>query len=212
MQWLDSSTLDFPPYSEISPEGIIALGGDVSPERLIKAYSLGIFPWYNKEEPIIWWCPDPRFVLYPSDLKISHSMRQIQKKNIFRYTENCDFYNVIRQCQLQKRKGQNGTWIQDEMIESYVELHKMGYAKSVEVYNLDNELVGGLYGISIGKIFSGESMFSIESNASKFGFIEFVKNHSQEYTLIDCQVYTQHLESLGAKNIPRNVFLQELSS
>ncbi len=205
MYWLDPKEIYFPPYSQISPEGIIALGGDLSPERLLYAYRKGIFPWYNKDEPIIWWCPDPRFVLFPEDLKVSKSMKKVLKSDNFHITFNQDFEQVILNCRNTPRPGQEGSWLHPEMIKSYQTLHEQGHAQSVEVWNDKKELVGGLYGVALNKVFSGESMFSKVSNASKAGFIHFVREC--DFQIIDCQVYTKHLESLGAKNIPRSTFL-----
>ncbi len=203
-----TSKIEFPDVSEASFEGLLAIGGDLSSERLIYAYSNGIFPWFDNEEPLLWWSPDPRFVLFPDELKISKSMKQILKKNEFKVTINKDFKTVIEECALAKREGQNGTWITEKMIEAYLKLHQLGYAKSVEVWQ-NHKLVGGLYGVDLGNsMFCGESMFTKVSNASKVGFITFVQKSN--YKLIDCQVYTKHLESLGAKNIPRTKFLKFL--
>lgn len=200
--------IEFPDVSEASFEGLLAIGGDLSSERLIHAYSNGIFPWFEDEEPLLWWSPDPRFVLFPKDLKISKSMKQILKKSEFKVTVNKDFKTVIEECALAKREGQNGTWITEQMIEAYIKLHKLGYAKSVEVWQ-NSKLVGGLYGVDLGNnVFCGESMFAKVSNASKVGFITFVQNSN--YHLIDCQIHTKHLESLGAKHIPRSEFLKYL--
>ena len=203
-----TSKIEFPDVSEASFEGLLAIGGDLSSERLIYAYSNGIFPWFDDEEPLLWWSPDPRFVLFPEELKISKSMKQILKKNEFKVTVNKDFKTVIEECALAKREGQNGTWITEKMIEAYLKLHQLGYAKSVEVWQ-NHKLIGGLYGVDLGNnIFCGESMFTKVSNASKVGFITFVQESN--YKLIDCQVYTKHLESLDAKNIPRTKFLKFL--
>jgi len=200
--------IEFPDVSEASAEGLLAIGGDLSPERLLYAYLNGIFPWFENTEPILWWSPDPRFVLFPNDLKVSKSMKQVLKKELFKVTENKAFIDVIANCAKTKRIGQDGTWITNEMIEAYVKLHKLGYAKSVEVWQND-ELVGGLYGIAINDaVFCGESMFAKVSNASKVGFIAFVQNSN--YKLIDCQLHTKHLESLGAKHISRSKFLKFL--
>lgn len=200
--------IEFPDVSLASFEGLLAIGGDLSSERLIHAYSKGIFPWFEDEEPLLWWSPDPRFVLFPDNLKVSKSMKQILKKNIFDVTVNKDFKSVIKECALAKREGQEGTWITEQMIEAYTKLHNLGYAKSVEVWQ-NNTLVGGLYGVDLGnKVFCGESMFAKVSNASKAGFITFVQNSN--YSLIDCQIHTKHLESLGAKHIPRAEFLKYL--
>jgi leucyl/phenylalanyl-tRNA--protein transferase len=200
--------IEFPDVSEASFEGLLAIGGDLSSERLIHAYSSGIFPWFEDEEPLLWWSPDPRFVLFPKDLKISKSMKQVLKKGEFKVTVNKDFKTVIEECALAKREGQNGTWITKQMIKAYVKLHQLGYAKSVEVWQ-KNKLVGGLYGVDLGNnVFCGESMFAKVSNASKAGFITFVQNSN--YHLIDCQIHTKHLQSLGAKHIPRAEFLKYL--
>lgn len=200
--------IEFPEVSEASAEGLLAIGGDLSPERLLHAYSNGIFPWFQDEEPILWWSPDPRFVLYPKDLKISKSMKQVLKKGTFEVTENKAFKAVIENCARAKRNDQDGTWITNGMIKAYLKLHNLGYAKSIEVWQ-NKELVGGLYGIAINdNVFCGESMFAKVSNASKVGFITFIQNSN--YKLIDCQLHTKHLESLGAKNMPRAEFIQYL--
>lgn len=200
--------IEFPDVSKASADGLLAIGGDLSTERLIHAYSHGIFPWFEAEEPLLWWSPDPRFVLFPKDLRVSKSTRQVLKKNLFSVTVNKDFNAVIAQCSNTKRKGQLGTWITKDMIEAYKKLHQLGYAKSVEVWQND-ELVGGLYGVDLGNdVFCGESMFAKVSNASKVGFITFVQN--SDYKLIDCQLHTKHLESLGGKYISRQDFLRYL--
>ena len=207
-----SSKIEFPKIETATEEGLVALGGDLSIERLMLAYKLGIFPWYNKEEPILWWSPDPRMVLYPHELKVSKSMKKLFRDKKFSVTTNKNFRKVIVNCSQIKRNDQEDTWITDEMIEAYCELHQKGIAMSVEVW-LSNELVGGLYGIDLKeqKVFCGESMFSKISNASKYGFITLVKMlQEQNYKLIDCQVHTNHLESLGAKEISRTEFLSYL--
>ena len=169
---------------------------------------MGVFPWFDANDPILWWSPNPRFVLYPEKLKVSKSMRQVMRNKNFKVTVNKNFRAVITECALVKRNGQAGTWVTDTMIEAYVKLHELGYAKSVEVWN-DTILVGGLYGVDLGNgVFCGESMFAKASNASKVGFISFIQNSN--YKLIDCQVYTNHLESLGAEEISRDAFLQFL--
>ena len=202
--------LVFPDVELASPEGIVAVGGDLSPERLLLAYQSGIFPWYNEGEPIIWYSPDPRMVLFPNKLKISKSMHQIFRKDVFQITFNQNFKEVISQCKITNRKDQEGTWITDEMQKAYLELHKLGIAKSVEVWQND-ELIGGLYGIELGTVFCGESMFSKVSNASKVAFIHLTQKLKKEnYKLIDCQVYTDHLASLGAEEIPRKKFIKIL--
>ena len=200
--------IEFPDVSEASADGLLAIGGDLSPERLLYAYSKGIFPWFQDKEPILWWSPDPRFVLFQKDLKVSKSMKQILKKDLFKVTENKAFKAVIENCAIAKRKDQNGTWITEEMKQAYLKLHHLGYAKSVEVWQND-QLVGGLYGIEINEnVFCGESMYSKVSNASKVGLITFIQNSN--YQLIDCQLHTKHLESLGAKHISRLDFIDYL--
>jgi leucyl/phenylalanyl-tRNA--protein transferase len=198
----------FPPVEQSAPDGLLAIGGDLSAERLLLAYRSGIFPWFNDDEPPLWWSPDPRFVLFPQELYVSKSMQQLLKRKAFMITVNKAFTEVIRNCGRPKRKGQDGTWITAEIEEAYTELHKLGYAESVEAWK-ENELVGGLYGIRMGKLFFGESMFAKVSNASKFAFIVFVQHLQKEgVVLIDCQVYTEHLESLGARMIERKEFLE----
>ena len=202
--------LVFPDPESASPEGILAFGGDLRPERLLLAYRSGIFPWYNEGEPIIWYCPNQRMVLFPKELKISKSMGRMMRRNEFTITWNKAFEKVIRCCQKSPRKDQYGTWITYDMMQAYIKLHKMGQAKSVEVWR-DQELVGGLYGVDLGSVFCGESMFSRESNTSKLAFIHLVQTLEKEnYKLIDCQVYNEHLESLGAREIPRKEFLAYL--
>ncbi len=201
----------FPDPRQYHPQsGIIAIGGDLSAERLALAYSLGLFPWFNEGEEILWWCPDPRFVLFPKELKVSKSMRKILRNDEFSFTENQCFEEVMRNCAEIKRNGQDGTWISEEMIKAYVKLNQLGKAKSVEVWK-DGQLVGGFYGVEVGNVFCGESMFSKVSNASKAGFLHFVLNNQDHYQLIDCQVYSEHLESLGAREIPKKDFLSILS-
>ncbi|MBK5209972.1 MAG: leucyl/phenylalanyl-tRNA--protein transferase [Flavobacteriaceae bacterium] len=208
--YLLSRALVFPPVSLANEDGLLAVGGDLSAERLLLAYKNGIFPWYNQGEPIIWYSPNPRMVLFPKNLKISKSMKQIIRKNKFRATFNQNFSEVISNCKNNYREGQGGTWITDEMEQAYINLHKLGVAKSVEVWE-GNELVGGLYGIDLGHVFCGESMFSKKSNASKFAFIYLVQKLEKEnYKLIDCQVYNEHLASLGADEISRSAFLTYL--
>lgn len=207
---LDSEEIAFPDPALYDFEGgLLAMGGDLSPERIWFAYQNGIFPWFNPEDDILWWCPDPRFVLFPEDLKISKSMKKILREGKFTFTKNKCFEEVMKNCQAAERKGQDGTWITDEMIESYSTLQRYGKAKSIEVWEND-ELVGGLYGVDLGHIFCGESMFAKVSNASKAGFIYFVEKYKSQYQLIDCQVYTEHLASLGAKEIPKSEFLKIL--
>jgi leucyl/phenylalanyl-tRNA--protein transferase len=201
----------FPPPEMADADGLLAIGGDLSRKRLLFAYQNGIFPWYEKDY-ILWWCPDPRFVLFPSELKVSSSMKQLLKKDSFDFSINTDFNAVISQCKSISRRGQDGTWITEEMRNAYNDLHYSGYAHSAEV-RLNGELVGGLYGVRLGKVFYGESMFSRYSNASKYAFIKYVDFlKSEGVELIDCQVYTTHLESLGARMIPRKQFLPLLKS
>jgi leucyl/phenylalanyl-tRNA--protein transferase len=185
--------LIFPPVELAEPDGLLAAGGDLSTERILLAYRSGIFPWYEGEH-ILWWCPDPRFVLFPGELMISKSMKQVFKKNVFNFTINRAFPEVISECRGILRKDQDGTWITDEVKNAYIDLHHKGYAHSAEAW-LNGELAGGLYGIRLGNVFYGESMFSKASNASKFAFISYVEQLKIEgVKLIDCQVYTEHLE------------------
>jgi leucyl/phenylalanyl-tRNA---protein transferase len=201
----------FPPVSHAEPDGLLAVGGDLTPTRLLNAYSEGIFPWYSGRSPILWWSPDPRMVLFPEDLKISKSMRQVLRRNLFNVTFDHDFKSVIANCSKVARPGQHGTWLGKDMIKAYIHLHELGFAHSVEVWR-DGNLVGGLYGLALGSVFCGESMFSNESNASKAGFITLVKGLIQMgFSLVDCQVHTEHLESLGAAEIPRVEFIQRLA-
>ena len=201
--------LSFPPVHLAEPDGLLAIGGDLSQERLLLAYKMGIFPWYEGEH-ILWWSPDPRFVLFPKELKVSKSMNQLLKKKEFTFTVNKSFNEVLNNCKTISRKGQVGTWITDEVKKAYTLLHKNGYAHSAEVWK-DGKLVGGLYGIKMGKVFFGESMFSDESNASKYAFINYIRQLQTEgIELIDCQVYTEHLESMGASMIDRTEFINLL--
>jgi leucyl/phenylalanyl-tRNA--protein transferase len=204
----------FPDPSEADEEGLLAIGGDLSSDRLLLAYKSGVFPWYDEQQPILWWSPDPRMILFPSKFKVSKSLSKTIKNTKFKITFNTSFSEVIKNCSTIKREGQGGTWITQEMEEAYVELHKLGHAQSVEVWNQD-ALVGGLYGIDLPKqkIFCGESMFSTQTDASKVGFYYLVKHLQQKnYKLIDCQMHTDHLESLGAEEITRELFLQHLTS
>ena len=198
----------FPNVNEAFEDGLLAIGGDLSVERLLLAYKSGIFPWFDNEEPVLWWSPNPRFVLFPEKLKVSKSMKQVLRNCDYTVTVNKAFKDIIAECSKIKRDGQAGSWITNNMIEAYVKLHDLGYAKSVEVWR-DEKLVAGLYGIDLGNgVFCGESMFTKESNASKAGFITFIQNSN--YKLIDCQVYTNHLESLGAEDVSRDLFLEYL--
>ncbi len=209
MYLLDERLL-FPEVTHADKEGLLAIGGDLSPERLLLAYKNGIFPWFNDGSPILWWSPDPRMVLFPEEVKISKSMKQLIKKKPFRITWNTRFKEVLHQCSTIDRKDQDGTWITADMKKAYMQLHKMGVAKSLEVWE-DDELVGGLYGIDLGQVFCGESMFSKVSNASKYAFIHLAQVLNEKgYQLIDCQVYNSHLASLGAREISRNKFMDLL--
>lgn len=208
--FLLSHRLLFPDVENADDDGLLAVGGDLSPERLLLAYKNGIFPWFNEDSMILWWSPDPRMVLFPNNVKISKSMAQVIKSNKFSITWNTQFEDVVNACSSIERKGQEGTWITPEMKSAYSKLHQMGIAKSVEVWE-NEQLVGGLYGIDLGHVFCGESMFSKRSNASKFAFISLAQDlEKKEYKLIDCQVYTAHLESLGAEEIPRKQFIKIL--
>lgn len=201
--------LVFPPVHLAEPDGLLAMGGDLSVERLLLAYRNGIFPWYEGDT-ILWWCPHPRFVLFPNELKVSKSIKPVLKRNEFEFTTNKAFAQVINYCKETKRPGQEGTWITDEVEKAYCKLHELGHAHSAEVWK-DGELVGGLYGIKLGHVFFGESMFSKTSNASRFTFIKYVQLLTEEgIELIDCQVYTEYLESLGARMIDRRDFITRL--
>lgn len=201
----------FPPVEMATQEGIVAIGGDLGVERLLLAYRSGIFPWYSEDEPIVWWSPDPRFVLFPEKLRVTKSMQSVLNNGTFRFTLNRAFTAVLQNCKTITRKEQEGTWITPAIQNAYTQLHELGYAHSAEAW-MNGELVGGLYGIKLGNVFFGESMFSKVSNASKFAFINYVRQLQKEkVTLIDCQVYTPHLESLGAKMIARKKFIELLS-
>lgn len=203
--------ITFPPPSRATKEGILAVGGDLSPQRLISAYASGIFPWYSEGEPILWWSPAPRMVLFPKEAHVSRSMQRVMKKQLFRWTVDRNFRGVIDQCQIAPRKNQQGTWITPEMREAYVQLHDLGFAHSLEVWQ-DNKLVGGIYGPSLGKCFFGESMFSNVTNASKFAFITLARlMERMGFVMLDCQVPNDHLVSLGACEIPRKKYLSLLS-
>ncbi len=206
---LSEEDISFPPGYMADEYGRLAVGGDLSPERLLLAYQRGLFPWFNPNEPIIWWSPDPRFVLFPDEIKVAKSMRPVFNQNKFTYSFDQHFRAIITHCREERLTDDgDGTWISDEMIEAYCRLHELGFAHSVEVYK-DGEIVGGLYGISLGKIFFGESMFAKAPNASKAGFITLVKIlEKKDFWLIDCQQETNHLRSLGGVNIPRKSFLE----
>ena len=200
------------PSAELTTErGIVAIGGDLSPDRLMLAYRNGIFPWYNEDDPIIWWSLDPRMVIFPEKLKVSKSMRSLLRKEAFTITYNQNFVKVIEACSQIYREGQSGTWITKEMKDAYIRLNQLGYAYSVEVWE-QSELVGGLYGVKVGGVFSGESMFSLKSNASKYGFISFIRHATKEgLKLIDCQQESNHLRSLGGESISRKQYLTLLN-
>lgn len=208
-----SKEIFFPNPRKANEDGILAIGGDLSPKRLMLAYQQGIFPWFHKDDPIVWWSPKARMVLFPEELKVSKSMKQVFRKKTFQVTFNTDFKHVIENCATVRTNNGEETWITKEMEEAYCKLHELGHAKSVEVWNDEKQLVGGLYGVDLPKqkIFCGESMFSKESNASKVAFITWVKKlASLDYKLVDCQLYTSHLESLGAREIDREDFLTYL--
>ncbi|MEI6283787.1 MAG: leucyl/phenylalanyl-tRNA--protein transferase [Opitutae bacterium] len=186
----------------------IHIGGSLDPELILCAYNHGIFPWFNEDQPIKWWCPNPRFVLLPSELRVTDSLKKVMRKKEWKVTIDKDFEGVMRECAAVYRPGQDGTWISEEMIEAYVKLHQMGFAHSVEVY-WEDELVGGLYGMALGRVFHGESMFHHKTDASKVGFVALMHRLiSCNFSLIDCQVPTPHLESLGAMRVDRNSFLE----
>lgn len=198
----------FPPTELAEPDGLLAVGGDLSVPRLTLAYQSGIFPWYSDDTPILWYAPHERFVLFPQELRISKSMQKILKQEVFTVTTNTAFAEVIDACSQIEREGQDGTWITDDMKAAYIELHKKGIAHSVEVWQI-NELVGGAYGVEVGKVFCGESMFSKVSNASKVALITLCQ--TGKYNLIDCQVHTAHLESMGARMISREEYMRLLN-
>ena len=209
--WLDQHDTSFPNVGLAlkNPNGLIGIGGDLSTKRLLKAYSQGIFPWYSDEEPILWYSPDPRMVITPEVFHLSKSLNKILLSKRFDVRMNTAFVDVITHCQTINRPSQSATWIGDDMLRAYCELHDSGYAHSYEVYEKD-KLVGGLYGVALGQVFFGESMFSLVSNASKVAFAFLLqKSH---YRLIDCQVENPHLESLGAFKLSRNLFIQQLKA
>lgn len=201
--------LIFPPVSDADPDGLLAIGGDLSLDRLLLAYKSGVFPWYSEGEPILWFSPEPRCVLFPKDLHISTSLRKWMRSEAYRVTYNTAFDKVINSCASVKRPGQRGTWIVPEMIEAYIQMHKAGHAISVEIWNDRNELSGGLYGVKIGRYLAGESMFSLEPNTSKLALINAIQYFDPLF--LDCQMHTSHLESMGAGMISRKSFLQLLS-
>ncbi len=208
--YLLSDDLIFPSPKLAPQEGLLAVGGDLSQKRLLLAYRMGIFPWYSENEPIMWWSPDPRLVLYPSELKISKSLQKTIKKQLFQVTVDQAFESVIKACAQSRTRMQEGTWIVDDMVAAYCKLHESGLAHSVEAWQ-DGRLAGGLYGVSLGRCFFGESMFTRISNASKVAFVALVEHlKALDFKLIDCQVSTAHLLSFGAREIPRTRFLSEL--
>jgi len=205
---INKFNLIFPDPEDANEDGIVAWGGDLNPSRLIRAYQNGIFPWYGKDEPILWWSPDPRLIMELDDFKLSRSLKKSMKK--FEYKFDTNFSQVIRRCGTIQRKDQPGTWIQKDIIEAYEELHVLGFAHSIESY-LDGKLVGGLYGVVVGKVFCGESMFADVSDASKAAYATLIKHLKKwGYDFIDCQVPTEHLKSLGAKEVARTYFLNRL--
>lgn len=208
-----SDRMAFPDVSQANVDGLLAVGGDLSPERLLLAYQNGIFPWFNEDEGLIlWWSPDPRMVLYPNEIKISKSMRKVLRDKTFTLTKNTCFEKVVQLCATVDRHDQEGTWITNNMKQAYITLHERGIAVSYEVWH-NNQLVGGLYGIDLGHVFCGESMFSLISNASKFAFIQLALDCVETPNkIIDCQLHTNHLESLGAKEITRETFIQHLNT
>ncbi len=202
--------LEFPALETANSEGLLAVGGDLTPERLVLAYQSGIFPWFNEDALILWWSPNPRMVLFPKKLHISKSMRKVLRSNQFTLKKNTCFEQVMNQCATVKRVGQQGTWITEDMKKAYLVLHEKGFAQSYEAWE-GNELVGGLYGVDLGHVFCGESMFSNVPNASKFAFIRMVETlEKKQYEFIDCQVHTEHLASLGAEEIKREEFIKML--
>lgn len=204
---LDTQSVSFPDPALAEPDGLLAIGGDLRPERLMAAYRQGIFPWYNDDTPILWYSPHERFVLRPEALKISKSMRQVLRSGRFGVTHDEAFAEVIAACSVQQRSGQDGTWITEDMQQAYTELYALGHAHSIEVW-LADKLVGGLYGVAVGEVFCGESMFSKEANASKVALVSLCQ--SGAYRLVDCQVYTDHLASMGARMITRAEYMKQL--
>ncbi len=203
--------LSFPAVTQAlrSPNGLLAAGGDLTTVRLLEAYRHGIFPWFSEGEPILWWSPDPRMVLFPEEFKVSHSLRKVLRNGLHEVRFDSRFEQVMRACAA-PREGANGTWIHEEMIAAYCELHRLGYAHSVETW-MDGELVGGLYGMALGRMFYGESMFSQRSNASKIALAHLAAQLKRwNFGMIDCQMNTPHLASLGAREIPRNEFIARL--
>jgi len=212
---IEPDEIFFPPVFLAEEDGLLGVGGDLAPARLMAGYRNGIFPWFNEDDPILWYSPDPRMVLYPDGLRITQSMARVLKSGVFRVTFDTDFAAVLRGCASTPRRGQQGTWLSAQMQEAYIALHTLGYAHSVEVWQGHDTdtplLVGGLYGVALGRYFCGESMFSRVSNASKTGFIALAQRlFAQGFAMIDCQVYTDHLASLGATETPREAFIAAL--
>jgi len=208
--FLLSDTIEFPPPHLASEDGLLAVGGDLSQKRLLLAYRMGIFPWFSNNEPILWWSPDPRLVLYPSEIKISKTLKKVIKKDMFSVTMDLAFNEVINQCARVRLQKNQGTWIVKDMVDAYCNLHESGFAHSVEVW-LQGDLVGGLYGVSLGKCFFGESMFTLVSNASNVGLVKLVEHLKElSFDMIDCQVPTEHLIRFGARQISRIRFLNQL--
>lgn len=210
--WLDADAA-FPPLAKAlkEPNGLLAAGGDLSPTRLLQAYRQGIFPWYSPGQPILWWCPDPRMVLFPSELKVSRSLAKRLRKQDYEIRFDTAFREVMLHCALAERPGQDGTWITSDILEGYCRLHALGHAHSVETW-MDDALVGGVYGVAIGRMFYGESMFHRVTDASKLAFVHLVRHLQVEgFGMLDCQMKTAHLASLGAREISRDEFSQQLS-
>ena len=204
--------LIFPSPDLAERDGLLCVGGDLSEERLLLAYSMGIFPWYSEDSPVLWWSPDPRLVLFLQDLKVSRSLRQLLKKDHYEVTMDTAFPDVIKNCASVRRNEGEGTWITAEMEEAYIQLHRSGFVHSIESRH-NGELAGGLYGVALGGVFFGESMFSKRSNASKVAFVTLVQQLIKwNFTLIDCQVATSHLKSFGAQEIPRSEFMQRVKN
>jgi len=212
--WLEPDNVDFPPTDSAlaDPNGLLAVGGDLNPQRLIAAYRLGIFPWFSNDEPILWWSPNPRAVLFPEKIHISKSLKKTLRQQVFTVSADRQFHEVMQHCATIPRLGQDGTWISNDMLEAYQQLHRMGIAHSLEVWH-QGKLVGGLYGLAIGGVFFGESMFSLKTDASKVAFV-YLATQLQHwgFAVIDCQVTNDHLLSLGAQEIDRSLFNRLLSS
>ncbi len=203
-------TTEFPPVETANGDGLLAIGGDLSPDRLLAAYTQGIFPWFNEDSLVLWWSPDPRMILFPEKVRITRSMLKVMESGRFTLTKNRRFESVMDHCASIARKGQEGTWITDSMKAAYLHLFRKGYARSFEVWD-GTTLAGGLYGVDLGRVFCGESMFSLQKDASKFAFIHLaLEAQIIGYRFIDCQVYTRHLESMGAERVSRAVYMRML--